>query len=216
MSVRRKDGLHLCRRGHPHPGTRYHGSPSSGREGAERRIHRKYSLLSVQLTHSTSLQRDERVLVVWSDSLDTIVPIARDFEDRLIRLLWRNRPPVSTPPQSSPSVPPSVPESLSGHSHAYLAGSVPVDEKSSPLSAAQPQESYKRTWYGRKIPISVLDLEKAVKPAPRSTMLFAPAYNGLAAGFAVGLYRRLVRFALLTYNSLHGQRYQGPFTGMEA
>lgn len=133
--------------------------------------------------------RDERVLVVWSDSLDTIVPIARDFEDRLIRLLWRNRPPQSTS-QSSPSVPssvpPSVPESLSGHSHAHLAGSVPLSEKASPLAAAQPREvSYKRTWFGRKIPISVLDEEKAVKAAPRPTMLFAPAYNGLAAGLAV-------------------------------
>ena len=36
-------------------------------------------------------QRDERVLVVWSDSIDTIVPTCHDFEDRLIKLLWRSR-----------------------------------------------------------------------------------------------------------------------------
>ncbi|KAL4063684.1 glycosyl transferase family group 2-domain-containing protein [Scleroderma yunnanense] len=131
--------------------------------------------------------RDERVLVVWSDSLDTIVPIARDFEDRLIRLLWRNRPPLSTPAQSSPSAPPSVPESLSGHSHSYAhLTTVPLSEKTSPPSPAQPQEmSYRRTWYGRKIPISVDDIEKAVKRTQRSTMLFAPVYNGLAAGLAL-------------------------------
>ena len=216
MSVRRKDRLHLCRRRYPHTGTRYHGSPSSGRKGAERRIHREYSFLPIQRTHLTSPQRDERVLVVWSDSLDTIVPIARDFEDRLIRLLWRNRPPQSSPSVPS-SVPPSVPESLSGHSHAHLAGSVPLSEKASPLAAAQPREvSYKRTWFGRKIPISVLDEEKAVKAAPRPTMLFAPAYNGLAAGLAVGLCPSPVLFSLLTHNSFHGKCRQDSVAGMEA
>ncbi len=38
-----------------------------------------------------NFQRDERVLVVWSDSIDTIVPTCYDFEDRLIKLLWRSR-----------------------------------------------------------------------------------------------------------------------------
>ncbi|KAI6130943.1 glycosyl transferase family group 2-domain-containing protein [Pisolithus croceorrhizus] len=125
--------------------------------------------------------RDERVLVVWSDSLDSIVPIARDFEDRLIRLLWRNRAPVFSPIQTSSS----VPDSVSGHSHAALQ----LSEKPTPssLPAVQPEKKkYRRTWYGRKIPISDLDdAEKAVKRTPRSTMLFASIYNGLAAGLAV-------------------------------
>ncbi|KAI5996067.1 glycosyl transferase family group 2-domain-containing protein [Pisolithus marmoratus] len=129
---------------------------------------------------SAAFIRDERVLVVWSDSLDSIVPIARDFEDRLIRLLWRNRAPVLSPVQTS-----SVPDSVSGHSHAGLQ----LSEKPTPssLPTAQPQEQkYKRTWYGRKIPISDLDdAEKAVKRTPRSTMLFAPVYNGLATGLAI-------------------------------
>jgi len=220
MPGRRKDRLHLCRRRYPHTGARHHGPPSSGRKGAECRLHREYSFSSIQRTRSTSPQRDERVLVVWSDSLDTIVPIARDFEDRLIRLLWRNRPPQATP-QSSPSapssVPPSVPESLSGHSHAHLAGSVPLSEKASPSPATQPPEvSYKRTWLGRKIPISVVDVEKAVNAAPRPTMLFAPAYNGLAAGLAVGLCPSSLPFSLLTHNSLHGERHQDTPAGMEA
>ncbi|KAI6026515.1 glycosyl transferase family group 2-domain-containing protein [Pisolithus microcarpus] len=125
--------------------------------------------------------RDERVLVVWSDSLDSIVPIARDFEDRLIRLLWRNRAPVFTPIQTSSS----GPDSVSGHSQAGLQ----LSEKPTPssLPTVQPEEKkYKRTWYGRKIPISNLDdAEKAVKRTPRSTMLFASIYNGLAAGLAI-------------------------------
>ncbi|EIN04516.1 hypothetical protein PUNSTDRAFT_122841 [Punctularia strigosozonata HHB-11173 SS5] len=34
--------------------------------------------------------RDERVLVIWSDALDNILPLYRDFEDKLIRYVWRN------------------------------------------------------------------------------------------------------------------------------
>ena len=36
-------------------------------------------------------QRDERVLVVWSYDLDNIIPTCRDFEDKLIKLVWRQR-----------------------------------------------------------------------------------------------------------------------------
>ena len=39
-----------------------------------------------------AVQRDERVLIVWSDSIDSIIPTCRDFEERLIKLLWRSRP----------------------------------------------------------------------------------------------------------------------------
>ncbi|KAH9979496.1 glycosyl transferase family group 2-domain-containing protein [Lactifluus volemus] len=35
--------------------------------------------------------RDERVLVVWSDTLDNIIPLCRDFEDNLIKLVWARR-----------------------------------------------------------------------------------------------------------------------------
>lgn len=38
------------------------------------------------------LQRDERVLVIWADSMDAIIPTCREFEDRLIKLLSRPRP----------------------------------------------------------------------------------------------------------------------------
>ncbi|KAI0246002.1 glycosyl transferase family group 2-domain-containing protein [Lactifluus subvellereus] len=35
--------------------------------------------------------RDERVLVVWSDNLDNIIPLCRDFEENLIKLVWARR-----------------------------------------------------------------------------------------------------------------------------
>ena len=34
-----------------------------------------------------TMQRDERVLVVWSDNLDTVIPLCRDFENSLIKLV---------------------------------------------------------------------------------------------------------------------------------
>ncbi|KAJ7594440.1 glycosyl transferase family group 2-domain-containing protein [Mycena floridula] len=59
--------------------------------------------------------RDERVLVVWSDELDTIIPLCNDFEDRLIKLLWRSRPAAalassasSTTGMSASAPPPSI------------------------------------------------------------------------------------------------------------
>ncbi|KAJ7704828.1 glycosyl transferase family group 2-domain-containing protein [Mycena rosella] len=33
--------------------------------------------------------RDERVLSVWSDDLDHIVPLCSDFEEKLVKLIWR-------------------------------------------------------------------------------------------------------------------------------
>lgn len=47
-------------------------------------------------------KRDERVLVIWSYDLDAIIPTCKDFEDRLIKLLWRSRPAALSTPSSLP------------------------------------------------------------------------------------------------------------------
>lgn len=106
--------------------------------------------------------RDERVLVVWSDSLDTIIPIARDFEDRLIRLLWRTRPPLPSTHEMS------------------IYSEKPVDPRLTPSST----QSQKRSWFGRVL-FSEQDPEKAQhKQSTRPIMLYAPVYNGLSAALA--------------------------------
>ncbi|KAH8109962.1 hypothetical protein DFH11DRAFT_1547865 [Phellopilus nigrolimitatus] len=67
--------------------------------------------------------RDERVMVIWSDDLDTIIPTCRDFEDRLIKLLWRSRPaPLSTLSSAGASYPGSLAGSASGHTSEIGAG----------------------------------------------------------------------------------------------
>ena len=178
---RRQGRLHLCRRKHTHPGHGHHGPPAAGRQGTECRIHRTCLHISPFL-HLSASQRDERVLVVWSDSLDTIIPIARDFEDRLIRLLWRNRPPFTSSVISSPSAPPSV----SGHSNV---GTPQVQEKLVDSESPNPTpQRFRRTWYGRKVAMSPSECEKADQEPPRrNTALYAPVYNGLAAGLAAGM-----------------------------
>ncbi|KAJ2912856.1 hypothetical protein MD484_g7548, partial [Candolleomyces efflorescens] len=35
--------------------------------------------------------RDERVLVVWCDDLDQIIPLVREFNEKLMKLVWRSR-----------------------------------------------------------------------------------------------------------------------------
>ncbi|KAF8066798.1 glycosyl transferase family group 2-domain-containing protein [Lyophyllum atratum] len=59
--------------------------------------------------------RDERVLIIWSDALDRIIPTCTDFEERLIKLLWRAQPggPLSSSLSHSPAL-----SSLS-HSQAH-------------------------------------------------------------------------------------------------
>lgn len=56
--------------------------------------------------------RDERVLVVWSDELDSVVTTCSDFEEKLMKLVWRSRPkPASRPTVTSVVTTPSQPAS---------------------------------------------------------------------------------------------------------
>lgn len=68
--------------------------------------------------------RDERVLIVWSDDLDAIIPACRDLEDRLIKLLWRSRPaPVPGTPLAPSSYAGSVASGHIGNMHLARTGS---------------------------------------------------------------------------------------------
>lgn len=150
-----------------------------------------------------SLQRDERVLVVWATSVETIIPTCHDFEDRLIKLLWRTRPP---PPVVEGTGSPS--NSASGHSaqpnnpfqtpvtsrHNSVFGFFPptpgpglTDTVTTPRFG-DPEKGFleiktktKTTWYGKKYTVQV----DPNTPAPRPTVLYACVYNGLAAGLSL-------------------------------
>ncbi|KAL0959386.1 hypothetical protein HGRIS_014637 [Hohenbuehelia grisea] len=157
---------------------------------------------------SAAFIRDERVLVVWSHSLDAIIPTCHDFEDRLIKLLWRSRP----GPSASLSGSPSLAGSVSGHSLSHAASSTASGAAATPGSRSALASAYidadadekgkiglvaptgkdaqrkgKRTWYGKKVPLKTpeeQDLEDQRRAQYRPAMLYAPLYNGLAAGIA--------------------------------
>jgi hypothetical protein len=134
------------------------------------------------------------VLIVWSYSLDTIIPTCHDFEDRLIKLLWRSRPKGG----SLMSAANSVNGSVSGHSSRNLAtpsrfrGAFidedleKLDMENAPKPALGPV--YKRTWYGKKYLVQPDNRDEDIEtagPEKRPAKLYAPFYNGLAAGLSM-------------------------------
>ncbi|KAJ7100591.1 glycosyl transferase family group 2-domain-containing protein [Mycena belliarum] len=143
----------------------------------------------LQLPHADKEQcaafiRDERVMVVWSESLDAIVPTCQDFEDRLIKLLWRSRP---TGPAST------APGSLAGSvlSHSSRGDSARPYDPEKPLSSEGSEKltrtRVRRNWYGKKVGVTTTtvaaDVEAGLRDQ-RPAKLYAPVYNGLAAGLA--------------------------------
>jgi len=142
------------------------------------------------------------VLVVWSPSVESIIPTCHDFEDRLIKLLWRSRPPVASPDGAG-----SASNSVSGHStqpnpfqtltvsrYSSVFGIFPpapspgpTDTSPTPRSGDPeigvlvPKTKTKRTWYGKKYTIDV----DPDAPIPRPTVIYACVYNGLAAGLSL-------------------------------
>jgi hypothetical protein len=153
---------------------------------------------------------------VWADGPDTIIPTCNDFEERLIKLLWRARPGFGATPSSSH--PASYADSNSAHSLVGVTGRgsaapserrVPVVrstprstpaadaskedvEKAFAKAVGEPQtvRTVKRRWYGKRIVVEEKQFEDESEPElgygpeKRPALLYAPVYNGLAAGLA--------------------------------
>ncbi|TFK24102.1 hypothetical protein FA15DRAFT_593031 [Coprinopsis marcescibilis] len=164
--------------------------------------------------------RDERVMVIWSESIDRIVPLCQDFEERLIKLLWRSRPVIaafSSAESRAPSlyrVHGGVVKGVFGElgrdpeGYDVVLGrerGVALDEKSGRGS----ERVAKRTWYGKKYYVSTAGSEShelAESDEKRPVKLYAPAYNGLAAGLALVFVGNGVRTLLMEW------RLDGDFT----
>ena len=120
--------------------------------------------------------RDERVLIIWSDSLDSIIPTCQDFEERLIKLLWRSRTETNSP----------VPRegSISAHTSEIHA---PSESLHAPIRP--------KSWFTARFSSSVpstptTDPTKAFIDHPpsqhiRKPALYASLYNGLAAALSI-------------------------------
>ncbi|KAI5123019.1 hypothetical protein M0805_007640 [Coniferiporia weirii] len=159
--------------------------------------------------------RDERVLVIWSDNLDSIIPVCRDFEDKLIKLVWRARPPLSSNASAitagslgslglSLSLAPSS-QNLTGAVNEKAEASstntseVVVDEKAVAEQRAQAKKGF--NWFGWRTTKSKKGLTapsrgsggrteklgdaEADGPEPRPIRLFAPIYGGCGAALSI-------------------------------
>jgi hypothetical protein len=123
------------------------------------------------------LQRDEHVLVVWTDSTESIIPTCADFDARLIKLLWRARPLPVPSSSSHTSNTPNTPNASRGEdgSAKDLRSHVDVEKQ---LAEEVIRRKKDRSWWSRS-------LSKPDDYEPREVALFAPVYDGLTAGLAL-------------------------------
>jgi hypothetical protein len=142
--------------------------------------------------------RDERAIVIWSDNFDSIIPLCRDLEEKLIKLVWRLRhmtSPVSSTPPSTNS--PSVTASATNlaEKNRVLTETIPVTDKerNNVRSKAPPKKS-RWGWSWRVSPenrgtsAEEYDLDKEASPGskgPRPIRLYAPFYCGLATALSI-------------------------------
>ena len=133
----------------------------------------------------TGGQRDERVLVVWSDNLDNIIPQCRDFEENLIKLVWTHRHSLTgITPRPSLGATPAVTSTVNSTSEVQL-----YDEKQketvreTALAPAPEQNTSSGSLWGWRIGskakrATARDPEKG-GASSRPTRYFAPVYGGL-------------------------------------
>lgn len=142
--------------------------------------------------------RDERVIVIWSDSFDTIIPLCRDLEEKLIKLVWRFRhlvSSVSTTPPSTNSVSVTASAANLAEKDTVLTEAIPVTEKERNNARSKaPAKKSRWGWSWRVSPekrgmyTEEYDLEKEGSlgsQGPRPIRLYAPFYCGLATALSI-------------------------------
>ncbi|KAK7038697.1 hypothetical protein VNI00_010581 [Paramarasmius palmivorus] len=136
--------------------------------------------------------RDERVLVIWSDSLHAIVPAYKDLEQRLVMLLWRGRGSAASPTLTAPS---STVGSVAGHASLLLTGRAPETETEKLHSVQDRDTSTPAPRTEMQSPDGIDDAKSEADSLEslgfdaaeqkRPVLLYASVYNGLAAALAL-------------------------------
>ena len=122
-------------------------------------------------------------MVVWTDDFDTIIPLAREFEEKLIKLVWKNRFAFSAPNSTQ-------------QSPAATSSDVGLNEKAGPSipePTARDAPPTKSKWsFGWKLSPKApaapkdQDPEKGVPEyTPRRMRMFAPFYNGMGCALSI-------------------------------
>ena len=150
--------------------------------------------------------RDEGTLVVWADEFDEIVPVFEDFEDKLIRLVWRARPrgagaALLADASAAPSPPPSYAASsvalgLEEKSATEPGGTEAGSTKEAPEEPhAQQPDRAGQSWWSWKLAggakraaaerAKTGDVESLGAEAPRPVRLYAAVYSGSAVALTL-------------------------------
>jgi hypothetical protein len=137
-----------------------------------------------QLQHVlTFTQRDERVMVIWTDDFDTIIPLAREFEEKLIKLVWKNRVAFSAP-SSTLQTPTDTSSDVALNEKASRSTPEPTARDKVPKTTKW-KFGWKLSPKGPAI-LKDQDPEKGVSEhTPRRMRMFAPFYNGLGCALSI-------------------------------
>ncbi|KAG6836635.1 hypothetical protein H0H93_005662 [Arthromyces matolae] len=173
--------------------------------------------------------RDERVLIVWSDDLDHIVPLCAEFEEKIMKLVWRSRTnnPSSVMTSRTTSVAPSTTASNVELNEKIPHEPITIDaveavtlaKKEDVATPIKESENATKKWgwswrlSEKRSLKSKMDIEKGSSGREeRPIRLFGPFYGGLGlvfilSGLAILLqeYRldnNTTRFALLIVANL--------------
>lgn len=141
------------------------------------------SIVSYLAVLTPVVQRDERVLVVWSYSLDNIISTCRDFDEKLIQLAWKHRSAFTSLASSAVA--------SANASHANLndwSRQPAINEKEVAALAKEKELQPKRKKRSCGLGYFVSDKNDVEKtahgPSHRPVRLFAPFYSGLAAALS--------------------------------
>ena len=128
------------------------------------------------------------MLVVWAYSLDEIIPTCRDFEDKLIKLVWNQRSAlVSLASSTAPSNTGSdvnLNEKATQIVDKEAAKEKEKEHAEKRIAEKQAKSRVCRLGLGYFVS-SKQDVEKTADgPSARPTRLLAPFYCGLACAFS--------------------------------
>lgn len=137
--------------------------------------------------------RDERTLVVWADAFDELVPAFEELEDKLIALVWRERPRLA----GAADLPPSYSNSMEVLGLDEKGGELeedPVQEKLEMREKdGRAKEQGKSSWWSWKLAdgakgaaekAAATDIEQ-LGTERRPVRLYAAVYSGAAVALTI-------------------------------
>ncbi|KAI0739936.1 glycosyl transferase family group 2-domain-containing protein [Daedaleopsis nitida] len=138
--------------------------------------------------------RDERVMVVWTYDLDSIIPTCRDFEEKLIKLVWQRRSAFASLASSAAPSTTASDVNLTEKTRAAADDAAEKEAKSAnpntivlkPKEIKQPSNKKRSCDIFGYWKADASDLEKTAEgPSARPIRLFAPVYSGIGAGLSL-------------------------------